>query len=137
MIAGGTRSRLATFGQGKQVVLPNPVGIGLDELVTVRAGSHANPRDIPAFVRVELVGALLDELHDIRNGILPAPTLVWLRAARMGDTFMWAVSIRLVDAVNPVVSHAATLSLTEGPVRSAGSLIFKEGPARVMVFKHA
>jgi hypothetical protein len=47
-----------------------------------------------------------------------------------------AITVRLVNAVNPVVSHCCYPFIEMNkPVRAAGPLIFVKGPARFVVLK--
>lgn len=98
------QGRLATFVQGEEVVLPNPIGIGLNEFVAVRAGPDTDPGGLPALVCVEPMSPLLDGPRNIWNGVLPAPT-IGVRSTRMSDVIVGTAAVRFVNAVDSIVSH--------------------------------
>lgn len=101
----GLPDRLATLFQSEEVILPDPIGIGLNELIAVHTSPDTDPSSISTFIRIESVGALLDEPHDIWDGLLPAPVDVWLWSTCMCDVLVRAVAIRFINAVDSVVSH--------------------------------
>jgi hypothetical protein len=85
---------LAALGLGEQVVAPDTVGIGLEELVTSSAGAHADPRRTPAPADVEAVRSTFDEIHHSRHRFFPAARPVQVQAPHRRDMLMRAVAVR-------------------------------------------
>ena len=61
----------------------------------VRTPTHAEALPL---LRIEPVVFVLDELDDVRNGVLPTPVAVGIWSAHMGDVLVRTVAFRLVDA---------------------------------------
>lgn len=118
----------AAFVQRQEIVRPDAVGISLQELVTRSASVHSDPRFDTPLIGVKAMGLLFDKAHDIRHRVLPAPETIRLRSAHMRNVLMRAVTVKFINAINPVVRHAATfLEKMTRPKRRVIDLLGRAG----------
>jgi hypothetical protein len=111
---------LAAFLQCQQIILPHTIRMGLKILVAGGADADTNPCARATIAGEEPVNAALNQIDNIRHCFLPPTRSTWVRAAHMRNPLMLAVTVRFVDAINSIVSHAATLSQENGLAEAPG-----------------
>ena len=116
------------FWKRKQIVVPLAIGMGAD-IRAVSAVHDSYFGTLSAPNRIERVRLVLDR----RNNLLPRPLPTV--TSEVGNGLVGTLTIRLANTFHLNISHAECPFWKERPRRSAESLIFFEGPARITVFK--
>ena len=101
--------------------------MSLQKLLAFRTDADADPRHAPAFVRVEAVRLIVDELHDVGRSVFLSAEAVGVRAADMSDVLMRAAPVRLIDAVNLIVGHGRYPFQNETTRPKRRAVDFREG----------
>jgi hypothetical protein len=82
--------------------------MALKELVAGCAYPDPDPSKGVSFLRVETMLLILNEPHDIRHTIFPAPRTIGLWSPHICDPLMRAIAIRFIDTINSVIGHDMT-----------------------------
>lgn len=121
------RSALTAFLKRQEIILPDTVGVGLQELVAGRAFFDTHPRLKATFVCIEAVLLGFDKRNNICCSVSPTTAAVWFRASNTSYAFMPGITIGFVHAVNAVVSHGGIYPFPTFSVSPSMRLAFAPG----------